>query len=85
MFADSPENPKKIRMEDIKKAFPQHSETSIRKRLKACAEFNRTGLFDYFLKNITTCSFSVLQVKRLEFYFVTTIELFRFKHYKFFL
>ena len=30
-------------MEDIKKAFPSHSESSIRKRLKLCAEFKRTG------------------------------------------
>ncbi|XP_013926335.1 PREDICTED: transcription initiation factor TFIID subunit 1-like [Thamnophis sirtalis] len=31
-------------MEDIKKAFPSHSESSIRKRLKLCADFKRTGL-----------------------------------------
>ena len=30
-------------MNDIKKAFPAHSESSIRKRLKPCAEFHRTG------------------------------------------
>ena len=30
-------------METIKKAFPAHSESSIRKRLKPCAEFHRTG------------------------------------------
>ena len=30
-------------MDDIKKAFPAHSESSIRKRLKPCAEFHRTG------------------------------------------
>ena len=30
-------------MDDIKKAFPSHSESSIRKRLKPCAEFRRTG------------------------------------------
>lgn len=30
-------------MEDIKKAFPSHSESSIRKRLKLCADFKRTG------------------------------------------
>lgn len=31
-------------MEDIKKAFPSHSESSIRKRLKLCADFKRTGM-----------------------------------------
>ncbi len=30
-------------MDVIKKAFPAHSESSIRKRLKPCAEFHRTG------------------------------------------
>lgn len=30
-------------MDDIKKAFPSHSESSIRKRLKQCADFKRTG------------------------------------------
>lgn len=32
-------------MDDIKKAFPSHSESSIRKRLKQCADFKRTGTF----------------------------------------
>lgn len=31
-------------MDDIKKAFPNHSESSIRKRLKLCADFKRTGM-----------------------------------------
>jgi len=44
LFAKSRDKPKKIRMEEIRKAFPNHSESSIRKRLKGCAEFNRTGL-----------------------------------------
>ncbi|CAK8683677.1 unnamed protein product [Clavelina lepadiformis] len=43
MFARSRDNPKKIRMEEIRKAFPNHSESSIRKRLKLCADFHRTG------------------------------------------
>jgi len=30
-------------MEEIKRAFPMHSESSIRKRLKLCADFKRTG------------------------------------------
>lgn len=33
-------------MDDIKKAFPSHSESSIRKRLKLCADFKRTGIED---------------------------------------
>nr|CAB3266786.1 transcription initiation factor TFIID subunit 1-like [Phallusia mammillata] len=43
MFAKSREKPKKIRMEEVRKAFPNHSESSIRKRLKLCADFHRTG------------------------------------------
>lgn len=43
MFWRSPLEPKRIKMDDIKKAFPLHSESSIRKRLKQCADFNRTG------------------------------------------
>uniref|UniRef100_A0A4W6FVY4 Transcription initiation factor TFIID subunit 1 n=1 Tax=Lates calcarifer TaxID=8187 RepID=A0A4W6FVY4_LATCA len=38
------DRPRRIRMEDIKKAFPSHSESSIRKRLKLCADFKRTGM-----------------------------------------
>ncbi|PIK49713.1 putative transcription initiation factor TFIID subunit 1 [Apostichopus japonicus] len=44
MFLNSPDNPRRIKMEDIKKAFPTHSESSIRKRLKLCADFKRTGM-----------------------------------------
>lgn len=43
MFWRSPLEPKRIKMDDIKRAFPSHSESSIRKRLKQCADFNRTG------------------------------------------
>jgi len=43
MFWKSTVEPKRIKMDDIKKAFPLHSESSIRKRLKQCADFNRTG------------------------------------------
>lgn len=43
MFWRSSLEPKRIKMDDIKKAFPLHSESSIRKRLKQCADFNRTG------------------------------------------
>ncbi|XP_030373648.1 transcription initiation factor TFIID subunit 1 isoform X4 [Scaptodrosophila lebanonensis] len=44
LFWKSPDNPRRIRMDDIKRAFPSHSESSIRKRLKQCADFKRTGM-----------------------------------------
>lgn len=43
LFWSSTDLPRRIKMEDIKKAFPSHSESSIRKRLKLCADFKRTG------------------------------------------
>ncbi|XP_072931963.1 transcription initiation factor TFIID subunit 1 [Epargyreus clarus] len=43
LFWKSVYNPPRIKMDDIKKAFPSHSESSIRKRLKLCADFKRTG------------------------------------------
>ncbi|XP_052869820.1 transcription initiation factor TFIID subunit 1 [Anopheles cruzii] len=48
LFWKSRDNPRKIRMDDIKKAFPAHSESSIRKRLKLCADFKRTGMDSNF-------------------------------------
>ncbi|CAG2164848.1 unnamed protein product [Oppiella nova] len=44
LFWKSTDIPRRIKMEDIKKAFPSHSESSIRKRLKLCADFKRTGM-----------------------------------------
>ncbi|XP_063911046.1 transcription initiation factor TFIID subunit 1 isoform X2 [Zophobas morio] len=44
LFWKSRDNPRRIKMDDIKKAFPSHSESSIRKRLKLCADFKRTGM-----------------------------------------
>ncbi|KAL3192254.1 hypothetical protein MRX96_059229 [Rhipicephalus microplus] len=44
LFWKSTDHPRRIKMEDIKKAFPSHSESSIRKRLKLCADFKRTGM-----------------------------------------
>ncbi|XP_034174297.1 TATA-box binding protein associated factor 1 isoform X3 [Osmia lignaria lignaria] len=44
LFWKSRDTPRRIRMDDIKKAFPSHSESSIRKRLKLCADFKRTGM-----------------------------------------
>jgi hypothetical protein len=43
LFWKSRDLPRRIKMDDIKKAFPSHSESSIRKRLKLCADFKRTG------------------------------------------
>merc|ERR1719195_1114885 len=43
LFWKSRDSPKRLKMDDIMKAFPAHSESSIRKRLKPCAEFHRTG------------------------------------------
>ena len=57
LFWSSKDNPRRIKMDVIKKAFPAHSESSIRKRLKPCAEFHRTGhdsnwLVNFFYKDI---------------------------------
>ena len=35
--------PRQIRMEEVREAFPQYPESSIRKRLKLCADYRRTG------------------------------------------
>ena len=44
LFHRSRDKPKRIKMEDIRKAFPLLAESSIRKRLKICADFKRAGL-----------------------------------------
>lgn len=44
LFWKSKDTPRRIKMDDIKRAFPSHSESSIRKRLKLCADFKRTGM-----------------------------------------
>ncbi|GFS23995.1 transcription initiation factor TFIID subunit 1 [Elysia marginata] len=44
LFWKSKDEPRRIKMEDIKNAFLSHSESSIRKRLKLCADFKRTGM-----------------------------------------
>ncbi|XP_030020533.1 transcription initiation factor TFIID subunit 1 isoform X3 [Manduca sexta] len=44
LFWKSHDKPRRIKMDVIKRAFPSHSESSIRKRLKLCADFKRTGL-----------------------------------------
>ncbi|XP_065190693.1 LOW QUALITY PROTEIN: transcription initiation factor TFIID subunit 1-like [Sycon ciliatum] len=43
LFRNSTDNPRRLKMETIRKAFPSHSESSVRKRLKLCADFKRTG------------------------------------------
>ena len=42
-FWASRDEPRRLKMEEIKKAFPLQSESMIRKRLKICADFKRTG------------------------------------------
>ncbi len=49
LFQHSREAPKRVRMEDIRKAFPAYAESSIRKRLKFCADFKRSGVQKYSL------------------------------------
>ncbi|XP_032993539.1 transcription initiation factor TFIID subunit 1-like [Lacerta agilis] len=39
------DQPQRIRMEDIRNAFPLVSETRVRKRLKSCAVFERTQMY----------------------------------------
>lgn len=48
LFLKSTDEPKRIKMEEIRSAFPNHSESSVRKRLKICADFKRTGMFYFF-------------------------------------
>lgn len=43
LFLQSHEQPRRIRIEDIKRVFPRLAESSIRKRLKTSAVFRRTG------------------------------------------
>lgn len=44
LFLQSHEQPRRIRIEDIKRVFPRLAESSIRKRLKTSAIFRRTGI-----------------------------------------
>ena len=53
LFWKSPDTPRRIKMDDIKRAFPMHSESSIRKRLKLCADFKRTGWLPCRLVELT--------------------------------
>ncbi|XP_044524443.1 transcription initiation factor TFIID subunit 1-like [Gracilinanus agilis] len=44
-FWNSPFRPRRIRMEDIRRAFPMLSESSIRRRLSKCSDFHRAGIY----------------------------------------
>ncbi|VDN01342.1 unnamed protein product [Thelazia callipaeda] len=43
LFWASGQNPRRLKMEDIKEAFPHYAESSVRKRLKQCSDFKRLG------------------------------------------
>ena len=55
MFRDNEDEPKRIKMEAIRKAFPSSviSESVIRKVLKTCADFKREGKVD--MSGYTDC------------------------------
>ncbi|KRX91385.1 Transcription initiation factor TFIID subunit 1 [Trichinella pseudospiralis] len=43
LFWNSKEDPRRLRMDDLRRAFPHHAESSIRKRLRICSDFKRLG------------------------------------------
>lgn len=43
LFWQSTDDPKRLRMEVVRRAFVHYPESSIRKRLKGCADFKRLG------------------------------------------
>ncbi|KAK0416026.1 hypothetical protein QR680_012256 [Steinernema hermaphroditum] len=43
LFWNSEYKPRRLKMEDIKAAFPHYAESSVRKRLKQCSDFKRLG------------------------------------------
>ncbi|CAI5438375.1 unnamed protein product [Caenorhabditis angaria] len=49
LFWASEHQPRRLRMEDIKNAFPQYVESNIRKRLKQCSTFTRSGQDAFWL------------------------------------
>ena len=49
LFLQSHEQPRRIRIDDIKRVFPRLAESSIRKRLKTSAVFRRTGSDEHCL------------------------------------
>uniref|UniRef100_A0A1I7TBT1 Transcription initiation factor TFIID subunit 1 n=1 Tax=Caenorhabditis tropicalis TaxID=1561998 RepID=A0A1I7TBT1_9PELO len=43
LFWASEHNPRRLKMEDVRNAFPHYAESNIRKRLKMCSTFTRNG------------------------------------------
>ncbi|CAD5209353.1 unnamed protein product [Bursaphelenchus xylophilus] len=43
LFWASDQQPRRLKMDDIKNAFPHYAESSVRKRLKQCSDFKRLG------------------------------------------
>ncbi|VDO88180.1 unnamed protein product [Heligmosomoides polygyrus] len=43
LFWASEHRPRRLKMDDIKAAFPHYAESSVRKRLKQCSDFKRLG------------------------------------------
>ena len=43
LFWKSTETPKRVKTDDVKKLFAHTNETNVRKRLKMCADFQRSG------------------------------------------
>lgn len=64
LFWESVDVPRRIKMDDIKKAFPCHSESSIRKRLKLCADFKRTGTEEEILSRYPILTIPKYPTKR---------------------
>jgi len=65
LFLQSNEIPRRIRIDDIKRVFPRLAESSIRKRLKASADFRRTGRENFlkiFKKNFRFNFFSMIAI-----------------------
>uniref|UniRef100_A0A7E4UVZ6 DUF3591 domain-containing protein n=1 Tax=Panagrellus redivivus TaxID=6233 RepID=A0A7E4UVZ6_PANRE len=43
LFWASTDTPRRLKMDDIRNAFPHYAESSVRKRLKGCSDFKRLG------------------------------------------
>ncbi|XP_023236160.1 transcription initiation factor TFIID subunit 1-like [Centruroides sculpturatus] len=70
LFKMSTDHPPRCKLEDIKRAFPCYSESSIRKRLNHCAEFKRTGinlLYHLYYINLYILKIS-MTVEKIEIY-----------------
>ncbi|CAO4362636.1 unnamed protein product [Caenorhabditis nigoni] len=49
LFWSSEHSPRRLKMEDVRNAFPHYAESNIRKRLKMCSTFTRYGAETYWL------------------------------------